>query len=276
MRRPKSPEDPFRIAMVGSRGTPVEPGGSGTPVEELGRHLADRGHPVVVHGHGKGGPQRRRVKLPMLRTGKLEAPSRTGLPAARRAQVLPSAGFEQAARLGLEPNGYHLLVARSGPGNHVDLIIEGYVRSGSRLPLLVVGSHPTGGSLDKIRAVPPGTVRFLGNVQDRELLEQLYGNARIYWHGHSGGGADASLLRAMGAGTAVNAFDAGSNRAVLRGSGHYFTDPQDVAALVRLADAAPGAARNRGRRARDSAAAFHPRRRPAPDSAGSVPRGGRG
>ena len=42
----------------------------------------------------------------------------------------------------LAPGGYHLVVARFEPENHVDVIVEGYVRSGAELPLVVVGSAP--------------------------------------------------------------------------------------------------------------------------------------
>jgi putative lipase involved disintegration of autophagic bodies len=44
-------------------------------------------------------------------------------------------------------------------------------------------------------------------VWDQRLLNQLYGNALTYIHGHSVGGTNPSLLRAMGAGTATAAFD---------------------------------------------------------------------
>ena len=48
-------------------------------------------------------------------------------------------------------------------------------------------------------------VRFLGPLWDQDLLNQLYGHATSYLHGHSVGGTNPSLLRAMGAGTAVTA-----------------------------------------------------------------------
>ena len=44
------------------------------------------------------------------------------------------------------------------------------------------------------------------------------------------------MLRAIGAGTAVNAFDVNFNREVLRDSGEFFTNSQDVARLVEQAE----------------------------------------
>lgn len=173
------------------------------------------------------------------------------------APILPSGRFERLAELGLEPNGYHLLVARFEPENHVEMIIQGYLRSGSQLPLVAVGSCPyNNGYIERVEAAAQGKVKFLGGVWDQELLDQLYGNARIYWHGHSVGGTNPSLLRAMGAGAAVNAFDVGFNREVLHGTGQYFADPAGVASLMALADADPEAALERGRQSRDAAGAY--------------------
>ena len=66
-----------------------------------------------------------------------------------------------------------------------------------------------------MHAAADDRVRFLGGVWDQELLDQLYANATTYLHGHSVGGTNPSLLRAIGAGAAVNAFDVDFNREVL-------------------------------------------------------------
>jgi hypothetical protein len=41
---------------------------------------------------------------------------------------------DKLAQLDLEPQGYHLVVARFEPENHIHLIVEGYARSGATLP----------------------------------------------------------------------------------------------------------------------------------------------
>lgn len=51
-------------------------------------------------------------------------------------------GTDRLAELNLEPAGYNLVVARFEPENHVDVIVEGYCRSGACKPLVVVGSAP--------------------------------------------------------------------------------------------------------------------------------------
>ena len=155
---------------------------------------------------------------------------------------------------GLVPGGYHLVVARFEPENHVREVVEGYVRSAARLPLVVVGSAPYADEYTRsVHAAADGRVRFLGGVWDQDLLDQLYAGSLTYLHGHSVGGTNPSLLRAMGAAAATSAYDVSFNREVLRGHGRFFRTPADVAALVEAAEADPGGTRARGRDTRDRA-----------------------
>ena len=145
---------------------------------------------------------------------------------------------DRLAELGLERGGYHLVVARFEPENHVDVIVEGYRASSSSAPLVVVGSAPYAEEhTRRIRSFADDRVRFLGGVWDQELLDQLYGGARTYLHGHSVGGTNPSLLRAIGAGAPTTAFDVGFNREVLGEAGRYFSTASHVAHHIDAADA---------------------------------------
>lgn len=158
---------------------------------------------------------------------------------------------DRLVELGLLDQGYHLVIARFEPENHVDLIVDGYRRSGARQPLVVVGSAPYADAYtERVHGLADDRVRFLGGVWDQTLLDQLYSGALTYLHGHSVGGTNPSLLRAMGAGVAVDAFDVVFNRDVLGDSGRFFSDADGVATLVESAEADPAAARCRGERAR--------------------------
>lgn len=151
------------------------------------------------------------------------------------------------AELGLAPRSFHLVVARFEPENHVDVIVDGHRRSGSTLPLVVVGSAPYSEEYTRrIRSAADGRTQFLGGVWDQGLLDQLYANACTYLHGHSVGGTNPSLLRAAGAGAATIAFDVTFNREVLGQAGRYFRDADDVARRLREAEADPEGTRTRG------------------------------
>jgi hypothetical protein len=77
-------------------------------------------------------------------------------------------GADRLAELGLEPRGYHLVVARFEPENHVDVIVEGYAASAATKPLVVVGSAPYADEYTaRVRGLADDRVRFLGGVGTR-------------------------------------------------------------------------------------------------------------
>ena len=167
------------------------------------------------------------------------------------APILDSVADGRIEELGLSPDGYHLVVARFEPENHVLEIVEGYRRSDAKLPLVVVGSAPY--SSDYIRRISEAAagddrIRLVGGVYDQDLLDALYFHAFTYDHGHSVGGTNPSLLRALGASTAVIAFDVAFNREVLDDDGWFFSTPDDVAAAFAEAEAQPESTRERGAR----------------------------
>lgn len=166
------------------------------------------------------------------------------------APLLTGIGTDRLHELGVAAHRYHLVVARFEPENHVHLAVDGYLRSGAEYPLLVVGAAPYADAYtDQIHRMAEGNrnVRFLGSVWDQEQLDQLYAGALTYIHGHSVGGTNPSLLRAMGAGTATSAFDVVFNREVLAEFGRYWADPDALAASCAEAEAAPAATIRRGR-----------------------------
>lgn len=159
--------------------------------------------------------------------------------------------------LGLHPRRYHLIVARVERENHVDVIVEGYVRSRAQDPLVVVGSAPYANDYgQEVAALADDRVRFLGSIWDQDLLNALYSNALAYYHGHSVGGTNPSLLRAAGAAAATNAYDVGFNREVLGVAGRYWRNADDVARLVDEAESDRAATIRRGEQGQQRALAY--------------------
>lgn len=164
-------------------------------------------------------------------------------------RILTDPSTEKLLAQGLIPGGFHLVVARFEPENHVDLIIQGYLASNARMPLVVVGSAPYAlehtRRIEELAASDP-RVRLLGAVWDQDLLDQLYAHAATYLHGHSVGGTNPSLLRAMGAATTVLAWDVVFNREVLGSDGWFFQNHGSLARLVEAAEAEPTRLRDIG------------------------------
>jgi glycosyltransferase involved in cell wall biosynthesis len=165
-------------------------------------------------------------------------------------------GTDKLAELGVQAGEYHLVVARMEPENHVDVIVEGYRRSGSKTPLIVVGSAPYGDDyIAHIKSLAGDSdTRFVGGVWDQELLNQLYAHARSYLHGHSVGGTNPSLLRALGCGAPVTAFDVNFNLEVTACHARFFSTPDDVAMAITADDLDPEGAEKRGELGREHVA----------------------
>lgn len=148
------------------------------------------------------------------------------------APLLTEAPVNRIEGMGLVPGGYHLVVARFEPENHVYEIVQGFSQSDSSRQLVVVGAAPY--SEDYTRAIEQlatndSRIRLVGSIYDQELLDTMYFYACTYVHGHSVGGTNPSLLRAIGAGTPVVAYDVSFNRDVLGANGWFFRDPTSLA-----------------------------------------------
>lgn len=169
------------------------------------------------------------------------------------APILDHVRHDRLDDLGLTPHGYHLVVARFEPENHVREIVQGYVASAARKPLVVVGSAPYADAyIQEVRSVADDRVRFLGSVWDQQQLDQLYANCLTYLHGHSVGGTNPSLLRAAGAGAPVLVWDVDFNREVVGANGRFFGDADDVRRLVEESEATTQEEVGRGNRLRDA------------------------
>ena len=140
---------------------------------------------------------------------------------------------DRLTELDLRPGEYHLIVARLEPENHVLEAVHGYTRSQETKPLIVVGSAPySDWYIEKVKAAADQRTRFVGAIYDQELLDQLYAHAVTYTHGHSVGGTNPSLLRAMGASAPVLAFDCEFNLEVTGNMALYWSDAQEYTALL--------------------------------------------
>jgi len=144
-------------------------------------------------------------------------------------------GDDRLATVQLEPQGYHLIVARFEPENHVLDAVHAYRESHEARPLVVVGSAPySQWYVDKVHeaARRDPRIRFTGGIYDQHLLDQLYANCVAYIHGHSVGGTNPSLLRAMGAGAPVLAYDVEFSHEVTAEQAFFWADADELTRLL--------------------------------------------
>lgn len=144
---------------------------------------------------------------------------------------------DRIAKHGLKPGGFVLVVARVEPENHLLEMVHAYRQSGINLPLVVVGGNPYRTEyvrqLEDLCEQGGGSIKKFGSVWDQELLDALYAGCAVYLHGHSVGGTNPSLLRAMGAGAPVIAHDNRFNREVLSDGGRFFSSSDELTALLK-------------------------------------------
>lgn len=133
------------------------------------------------------------------------------------ADIVDNPSGDRLGAYGLKARRYALVVARLVPENNVDLFLDALERAEPRIPAVVVGaanySTPLTTRLRKLDR--EGQVSWLGHLDDQSLLEQLWTNAGVYFHGHSVGGTNPALLQALGCGAPTIAVSTKYNREVL-------------------------------------------------------------
>jgi glycosyltransferase involved in cell wall biosynthesis len=151
--------------------------------------------------------------------------------------IATSAHPENLGGFGLDPGSYYLVVCRFEPENHVREIIEGFLHSGTQARLVLVGDHTRKSAyVESLRRFQGDRLLFIGPVYDRSKIQALRFFCRAYFHGHSVGGTNPSLLEAMGCGNAIVAHDNPFNREVLGGAGLFFSASDSVSTCIDSVD----------------------------------------
>ena len=83
-------------------------------------------------------------------------------------------------------------------------------------------------------------VLFAGPIYDSLVLHSLKTFSSLYFHGHSMGGTNPSLLEAMASRVLIAAHENEFNRAVLEDDAFYFSNAKEVRNLVALVDEGAG------------------------------------
>ena len=130
---------------------------------------------------------------------------------------------------GVKKNGFDMLIARLEPENSIEIILDGVVKSEVNRIFLVIGKHETKfGRYLKDRYKAYKNILFTGAVYDINKLSSLRYFANIYFHGHTVGGTNPSLLEAMGASALICANANEFNKTILGEDALYFNNSDDV------------------------------------------------
>jgi glycosyltransferase involved in cell wall biosynthesis len=132
----------------------------------------------------------------------------------------------------LNPGEYLLLIARMEPENNIEMIIRGYIASGNPYPLVIIGD--TGNAFGKkmVSKYSAHSVIFCGSVYDQSELNNLRYHSAKYFHGHSVGGTNPSLLEAMACQCNIAAHNNTFNNAILQEDADYFSSVEEVTSII--------------------------------------------
>ncbi len=128
---------------------------------------------------------------------------------------------------------YNMLIARLEPENNIETILDGTMLQTTSQTFLVIGNSDTNyGEFLKKKYAKGNHIRFLNGIYNMEELNNLRYYSNLYFHGHSVGGTNPSLLEAMASQSLVCAHDNIFNKSVLENDGYYFSSVTDVAKLL--------------------------------------------
>lgn len=125
---------------------------------------------------------------------------------------------------------YNMLVARLEPENNIETILDGVSRSKHTCPFLVIGKYDSNkfGAYLREKFKQHDNIKFIGGVYNIEELNNLRYYSNLYFHGHSVGGTNPSLLEAMASNSLIVANDNIFNKTILMENAFYFITADDV------------------------------------------------
>ena len=131
----------------------------------------------------------------------------------------------------LTEGNYNLVIARFEPENNIETIINGF-QDDTEKKLVIIGNYSTkyGKYLyDNYHE----KVVFLGAIYDFDVLNQLRLHCDLYFHGHSVGGTNPSLLEAMACSCFIVAHNNPFNKGVLGDDALYFDSAVAISTVLK-------------------------------------------
>lgn len=131
------------------------------------------------------------------------------------------------------PFNYNMLIARIEPENSIEMILEGVCLSQKNMKFLVIGNMNTSyGEHIENKFSEYKNIIFIGAIYDIKILNNLRYYSNLYFHGHTVGGTNPSLLEAMGSNALICANKNEFNESILNQDAFYFENQKDVAIIM--------------------------------------------
>jgi len=136
------------------------------------------------------------------------------------------------AKYKLLPHQYFLLIARMEPENNIEMIIQGWLAANHSFPLFIIGNITNKSGKYITANYNHPNIKFSIPIYDHQELDNLRYYSTLYFHGHSVGGTNPSLLEAMACGCSIAAHNNIFNRAVLQNESFYFSTADELSRII--------------------------------------------
>jgi glycosyltransferase involved in cell wall biosynthesis len=133
----------------------------------------------------------------------------------------------------LKKNQYFLLMARMEPENNIEMILDGFCLSKSNIKFAVIGNiRNKHGKYLVNKYKNESRIAFLGAIFDERKVQTITALCTLYFHGHSVGGSNPSLLNAMAAKAPIAIHNNAFNKFLVKENAIHFTDVNDVCQII--------------------------------------------
>ena len=148
------------------------------------------------------------------------------------AEIMGVPNFDILNQYDLKLYDYDIVISRMEPENNIEIIIEGYLDSKKERDLVIIGSLETKFGKYISEKYNDNSIKYLGFVSGLDALNSLRYFSNLYFHGHSVGGTNPSLLEAMASNSLICAHDNIFNKSILENDAFYFKNIEQVSGLM--------------------------------------------
>ncbi|MCP2005423.1 UNVERIFIED_ORG: glycosyltransferase involved in cell wall biosynthesis [Buttiauxella agrestis ATCC 33320] len=131
---------------------------------------------------------------------------------------------------------YALALCRIEPENNVQMILDAFTKTPFHLKFIGNWNVSSFGIDLKKKYSAYKNIEMIDPIYDIRELVKLRGECRYYVHGHSAGGTNPSLVEIMHFEKPIFCFDCSYNRSTTENKAIYFSDDNDLAALISTAE----------------------------------------
>ena len=148
------------------------------------------------------------------------------------AEIMGVPNFDILNQYDLKLYDYDIVIARMEPENNIEMILKGFIHSKKDRDLVIIGSLETKFGQYLSNKYQDKKIKYLGFVSGLDKLNSLRYFSNLYFHGHSVGGTNPSLLEAMASDSLICAHDNIFNKSILDKDAYYFANSEQISDLI--------------------------------------------